>query len=342
MPHRIAALVILLLPALVVAQTLPLAVPRRLLVFAPHPDDAMLAAGLTHRVLASGGEVRVVDMTSGDARSPVAERYMRQIGWNVHANTWMNYGLLRQHEDRAAVARLGLAPAHLSWLGYPDGSIAEMLARWRRGDARPVTSRSTGASAVPYATAVSPGAPYVLDAVIADLARALASFRPDMLIVMHPNDNHPDHAATWYIGQEALVRSGLDPARVAVRVPLDAYGAVFPLRLRPGFTLRAPGRLPSATRWFELELERAERDAKVALIGSYPSQMAWEHPTQSVPQGTRSYMYGYAAANELYGEVLEVHHDEVFRRLINAREMARRVAGAAANVVHDTVSRCAH
>src|SRR6185436_2742523 len=72
----------------------------RLLVVAPHPDDESLgSAGLIQRVLAAGGHVRVVLMTSGDAfpEGVKAETHIL----DPRPNDFRSYGTLRQHETIA-------------------------------------------------------------------------------------------------------------------------------------------------------------------------------------------------------------------------------------------------
>src|SRR6516162_434303 len=69
----------------------------RLLVIAPHPDDEALgAAGLIRRVIATGGSVRIVWMTSGDG-FPEGVETERGIT-HPRPSDYRTYGVLREHE----------------------------------------------------------------------------------------------------------------------------------------------------------------------------------------------------------------------------------------------------
>src|SRR5437660_6708826 len=77
----------------------------RLLIVAPHPDDEALGAGgLIQRVVAAGGSVRVVLITSGDAFPEGVE-----ASEHIHrprARDYRTYGDLRERETTAAMPPL--------------------------------------------------------------------------------------------------------------------------------------------------------------------------------------------------------------------------------------------
>src|SRR5437879_982550 len=99
----------------------------RLLVVAPHPDDEMLAAaGLTQRVLETGGTVRVVYLTCGDG-------YPEGVKDDHHVRAptaiyYRVYGRQRRREARAALAALGFGPSRYSYtfLSFPDGGLCKL------------------------------------------------------------------------------------------------------------------------------------------------------------------------------------------------------------------------
>src|SRR5262245_21660674 len=106
----------------------PLAVDRdtRLLVFAPHPDDEVLAAGgLIQQVREAGGTVHVVYLTSGDA-------YVDSVKVEEHAadpttTDFRDYGQRRESEARAALRTLGVGAWSLTFLGFPNGGLNRLL-----------------------------------------------------------------------------------------------------------------------------------------------------------------------------------------------------------------------
>ncbi len=313
----------------------PIAIPKRLLVLAPHPDDAMLAAGLITRTLAQGGAAQVIDLTCGDGNSPLAVAYVKRKGFRPTEVDGVNYGYWRQREDQAAVAELGLGSEQLVFLGYPDSGLWKILHPKPEATPSPYRSRNTHASEVPYLNAATPGAPYLKASVLSDLRRLIQAFAPDLLVLPHPNDHHPDHAATWYFGNEALAASGLDLAGVRILAPFDFYAGDLPHSLKRDFRMRPTRQPPSPTEWQELELTDAEFEAKVRMTDHYRSQMAWEHPLEKEYRGKISYMYGYVARNELYGRVLETREDPGYSRRVEQKALPSRVTAIIGNLFTD-------
>lgn len=300
----------------------------------------MLAAGLIHRVLAAGGKVRVVDVTSGDAGNRAAANFASQQGPAQSSQRYLNYGFYRQGEDAAAVAKLGLAAGDLVFLGYPDGGMWEMKTRWEAGSTQAYQSGSTGASQVPYSTAFRPGAPYLFGEAIADLAQQVSSFGPDSIVLTHPNDAHPDHAATYYLGLAALLAAGVDAAHFPILIPIDGYAFELPTHFVPGLVEVAPtSALPSPTTWAELKLDALALVQKFQLIYTYQSQMISERPFGIRYVETNSYMYGYLATNELYGTVAygAARYDAAFRKRLALRDVKDRTQQALANVAEGLV-----
>ena len=311
-------------------------IPRRLLVVAPHPDDASLSAGLLMRVQKAGGAVCIVELTSGDHPNPFAMAYVHRTGFRAHPDRRVNYGLYRQMEDRNALRTIGVDPCFLVCLAYADASLWGLLQRSgiHRIDAKkqvtwpPANACGDMALLAAHRTAES---------VANEIASALSQFRPDAIILTHPNDNHRDHAATYWLGMEAVRRAGIDIRNVPIFCPLDAYGTSLPLGLRPERWFKKPRELPSPTRWHELALSPQEVRSKIEMLAEYPSQMAWEHPTEKSYKGYLSYMFGYVAQNELYGMVDAAHarDDEHFRRKLDNGVRLARFFGAFGNVFTD-------
>ncbi|MBD8873980.1 PIG-L family deacetylase [Rhodanobacter sp. DHB23] len=152
----------------------------RLLVLAPHPDDETLANGLLiQRVLAAGGAVRVLLLTDGD-NNPWPQRWLERR-WSIGADARARWGRRRRAECVAALRRLGVPASALQALGWPDMGVLDRLLQpdWQ--------------------------AP-------AELAAALADFRPDLIAMPALADRHPDHGAAHVLLRMALVRQGHAPA----------------------------------------------------------------------------------------------------------------------------------
>jgi LmbE family N-acetylglucosaminyl deacetylase len=167
-----------------------------LLVFAPHPDDEVLAAGgILYAAQQTGRDVAVVIVTNGDRLGTA-------------------YGLTRDVESVNALETLGLHEDQIVFLGYPDRGL---LPLWNN------TPAPDGAYVSPYtgrnATYAAPHgygradlhtvlfgapAPYNGPALLADVEATLNLFQPAEVFTTGALDDHPDHRATFYAVRAAL------------------------------------------------------------------------------------------------------------------------------------------
>lgn len=157
----------------------PFTAQTRLLVVAPHPDDETLANGvLIQRVLAAGGTVRVLLLTAGD-NNPWPQRWLERR-WSIGAAERERWGRRRHAELQEALHRLGLPPAALRALGWPDMGVLDRL--------------------------LQPG-----QSAVAEVAGELEDFAPDLVAVPALGDRHPDHGAAHVLVRLALAQTGLSP-----------------------------------------------------------------------------------------------------------------------------------
>ena len=147
-------------------ELLGVAAGNRVLVVVPHPDDESLAlSGILRRLAAAGVALRLVVVTDGEAA----------YGGDLEAGAAL--GRTRRSELVAAVAALGIRPA-FSWLGHPDGRVADHEA-----------------------------------AVATALSRCIDGDRVgSRLVVLAPwvHDPHPDHQAAGRAAGVAARRAGVD------------------------------------------------------------------------------------------------------------------------------------
>ena len=144
----------------------------RLLVVAPHPDDETLATGvLVQQVLAAGGEVRILLLTAG-GNNPWPQRALERR-WRIGAQDRQRWARRRADELQQALATLGLPPAALQSLDWPDLGVTDVL-----------TADHAAAAAA------------VRDVI--DL------FRPTVIAVPSLQDRHPDHGAAHVLVRLAL------------------------------------------------------------------------------------------------------------------------------------------
>ena len=173
------------------AAGLSLGPDTRILIVAPHPDDeALCCAGLVLRATAAGARVSVVWITSGDAFELDAALIERTLLPGHQAMRRLAADRMREAE--AAAGLLGIPASERWFLGYPDRGIRRLLTDYY---ARPYTSHYTGAAAVPYDQALSPGTAYEGRLLERDLAGLLERVQPTLVLAPSPLDRHRDHAA---------------------------------------------------------------------------------------------------------------------------------------------------
>ncbi len=149
-----------------------LAPTDRLLVFAPHPDDETLAAGiLIQSARACGAAVRVVFATSGD-NNPWPQRWLERR-WRIGAGDRARWAARRREEALAALAMLG-DDISARFLGWPDQGLTDCLMD--------------------------------SDAPVQALVAELAAFAPTHIALPDIADLHPDHGALRVMLDLALLR----------------------------------------------------------------------------------------------------------------------------------------
>ncbi len=134
----------------------------RVMLFAPHPDDESLAAGVfLQRAVAAGAAVRVVYGTDGEKNcwpQRVLERKVRIREADRH-----RWGVRRQAEALAALQTLQIGPEKVEFLSLPDQGVTDLLL----GDCGETLHR---------------------------LAGAIIAWNPTHLLLPSPSDTHPDHS----------------------------------------------------------------------------------------------------------------------------------------------------
>jgi len=180
---------------------------KRLLILAPHADDAELAAfGLYSRVK----EVAIVTLTQGEIE---AEDYRR---FNLsRAEAAQLKGRLRRWDSLAIPLWGGVPQSRCVQLGYFCMQLPAML----EAPKQPFASRESGETDIRPARIHNPlplpadndGLPTGRN-LLADLAALLEHFRPEVVVTPHPQiDAHPDHIATTAALKQALTQSQWQP-----------------------------------------------------------------------------------------------------------------------------------
>lgn len=176
---------------------------KRLMILAPHADDAELAAFGVYR---HTHDVLIVTLTQGETE---AEDYLK-LGLDLPSCAQLK-GRLRAWDSIAIPLWGGVAPENCLQLGYYGMQLAGM----RKQPDSPLGSRISGNSDIREVRGWNKrrlpsdgdGSP-TWNNLIADLAFLLDDFHPEAVITPHPRiDPHPDHVATTQALKEAAKRS---------------------------------------------------------------------------------------------------------------------------------------
>lgn len=265
----------------------PIGPQTSLLVVAPHPDDESLCcSGVIRRVVAAGGQVSIVWLTSGDG-SELGLLFIEKA-LRAHPEKMRDLAGKRMREARSAAAVLGVPPGRQFFLGYPDGGLLTLI---NDHFTTPYYSRFTGADSVPYADALAADHPYTGESLERDFTHVLERVRPTLVLAPSPQDAHPDHRAAGILTLQVLSRRH----RLAgARFWIVHGGADWP---RPrGLRMRLPLSVPPRGRGLELapfSLEPLEEADKLEALRQYRTQM----------RVMSSFLLSFVRTNELYSSL---------------------------------------
>ena len=189
---------------------------------------------------------------------------------------YRGFGELRRAEALVALERYHILPLSVTFLGFPDGGLADI---WRRGPRVPAyESPFTREDRPPYPEAFDPSGRYTSRELIRQIAHLVALADPDWIVLPTPLDTHPDHCATFTFVLAALKSLSAEPGG-ASKIPdrLLTY-LVHAGNWPPPPTLTGPLPLPPSTygpaRWFSLPLDPEQVSAKLAALESHRTQAA--------------------------------------------------------------------
>jgi LmbE family N-acetylglucosaminyl deacetylase len=242
----------------------PPLVGRRILVIAPHPDDAEIAAfGLYSQDAAN---TFVVTITAGGAG---LNKYLSLYDSEVAAR--LAKARLRVWDSVTVPLLGGLSPDHVANLGYFDGTLAEMF-----------NSKAVEASPA-YSAKIKPGyyrkqnistllktPPTTANwtSLVRDLVNVLGTTNPDVIIMPHPLlDSHKDHQLSAIATLEALEKTGKKSGSLYFYTnhpPTDR----FPFGPRDGIVSLAPtsGRVIHAEGFRSFPIDRETQTMKLFAL----------------------------------------------------------------------------
>ncbi len=264
----------------------PIDATTSLLVVSPHPDDETLCcAGAIQRVLAAGGHVSVVWITSGDAGKSTLLFASNPIPLGKKAR---ELGARRMGEARAATSLLGVPSAQQLFLGYPDGGILKLLTG---RSTTPVRGKLTGETHVPYPDALFPGHPYTRESLERDFAAVLDRVRPTLILAASPQDTHPDHRASGILVIRALTQRG-ELSKGHYWIVHGGEGWPSPRMYMPAIPLTPPP-TGAGLPWSAFVLTNEEVSRKHAAVLTYQTQMRVMSP----------FLLAFVRTTELYSSI---------------------------------------
>jgi LmbE family N-acetylglucosaminyl deacetylase len=269
----------------------------RLLVIAPHPDDeAIAASGLMQRVRSAGGLVRVVLITSGDAFPQALEHIDKGA---TQPEDFRRLGRLRENESRKAMAALGVTD--VMFLGFPDDGVCLLASAFLSMRSQPLTSPYTGRTMPPPDERVIRGVTYRGTDVRTELERIVTAFAPTITLLPDPEDEHPEHCASYIFGRAALDRSApRQPASTRMLRYVIHFDDWPSSRDRALPVMPPAGFEEPAHQWRTFPLTAREQRTKQAALSAYTTQ--WP-----VIGGL---LRDFERSNELFLEGEPAHHAE--------------------------------
>ena len=163
----------------------------RVLILAPHPDDEVIGTcGVIQKALKQNARVKVVCYTNGDSNELSFIVYEKRLTFKKRE--FLHMGEVRRKETMRAMVSLGVNPADIIFLGYPDFGTLEIFTKYW-GNVTPYKGLFTRVSKVSYREAMSMNAPYVGESILKDIEKIMLEFKPTKIFVSHPGDVNRDH-----------------------------------------------------------------------------------------------------------------------------------------------------
>ncbi len=253
---------------------------EKIIIFAPHPDDEILAcAGLIQKIIKNQGEVYIVYLTNGDHNQLPYRIYEKKIILNP--TDYIKLGEIRRKESIKATGILGIPKENLIFLGYPDfGTLKIWENYW--GQNKPYKSFLTKVSYVPYKENYSFGRPYISESILTDIKEILKDIKPTKIFTTSPYDTNVDHRALYNFIRVAILEQEIKPEIFIYLIHFKNY---------PGKSEKLI--LPDIFSIFEIyniSLDEKEIENKKVALECFKSQTIFK----------KNWFYSFVKSNEIF------------------------------------------
>jgi len=263
----------------------------RLLILAPHIDDEIISsAGVIQAAKKVGAKVKIVFMTNGDEN--IASLIGKEKIITLDPNDFIALGEQRMAEGKKANQILGLEESNLIFLGYPDLGLSSLLSK-NFDNNHPYNSHGTKFNYNPYSGTYKEGQSYTGSNVVEDLKEILKDFQPTIIIVPHPRDQHPDHAATFQFLKKAQEEEQSEAKIFGYLV----HYRFFPpqKKLQPNQFLYPPKKLFTQKGWYSFNLTSEQERKKLEAVNQNKSQLKFKQ--------VYNLLQSFVKRNEIFEEI---------------------------------------
>jgi len=260
----------------------------RILIFAPHPDDAVLSSsGIIQYAIKSGAEVKIVYITTGSHNTTTMVRDSA-----IHTVTPISGILLAKERHREALCSaktLGLSENTLVFLGFPDFGTLKIWTDCFEN--KPYFSGLLMSDKTFFPFSYKKGIEFTGKNELTLIEKIIETFKPTIVIYPPETDLNPDHRATGLFVDAALfdLRNSINPERF--RYFMHAQDWPTPLKYAPHDYITKPEYIRNLNgKWFTYYLTLKEEEIKKKAILCHKSQV------KSAP----NFMLSFVRRNEIF------------------------------------------
>ncbi len=244
----------------------------RVLIVAPHPDDEVICnGGVIRYAVENHIPVKVVVVTDG--------------------NDTKTSPLTRHNETINGTKTLGLGEENVTFLGYKDGSLRNLLNdNWDPNN--PFTA-SDGSKQIDYPYAFQKNATYCGASLAQNMETVITDFKPTIIIYPSGDDEQFDHQATSGFIEYVTQETGYNGSKYTYLLHLPPNWPS-PRSYYPEYYLVPPKQMvgvENGPEWFVFNLTTLEQRFKEQSFMAYK--------TQIVPS---SYLLSFLRENELFAK----------------------------------------